>query len=62
MLGFVLIKVNSTKLKKLLGGIALLTAVGVEWLIGAMSMVVLEYVNLWMATQGQRDRCYSKFN
>ena len=27
----------------------------VEWLLGAMSMVLPEYVHLWMATQEQRD-------
>ena len=39
---------------KLLGGIALLMAVGVEWLLGAMTMVLPEYVHLWMATQGSK--------
>ena len=34
----------------------------VEWLLGAMSMVLPEYVHLWMATQGQRDQRYSEFS
>ena len=56
------VKINiSTKLKNLLGGNALLTAVGVEWLLRAISRVLPEYVHLWMATQGQKDQTYSKF-
>ena len=62
MLSVVLIKVISTKLKNLLGGIWNCLAVAVEWLLGAMSMGLPEYVHLWMATQGQRDQSYCEFS